>query len=202
MVVRSSYLHNGISYTGKMASLYWFSHLDAWISAGGFMMTSSTGNIFRVTGPLWRKHPGHRWIPFTKASEAKLWCFLWCAPEQTIEQRWSCRWFETPLCPCDVTVCHDLFPSHVWLIAALYLCKMGIWNMNMIKIHTVPFNLLYSVDTQLITEQGLISETHHIKEWVQRRTCFNVGFPRITKLVTQDTYFWRQTISTISKNWQ
>ena len=25
MVVRSSYLHNGISYTGKMASLYWFS---------------------------------------------------------------------------------------------------------------------------------------------------------------------------------
>ena len=24
-VVRSSYLHNGISYTGKMASLYWFS---------------------------------------------------------------------------------------------------------------------------------------------------------------------------------
>ena len=26
-VVRSSYLHNGISYTGKMASLYWFSPL-------------------------------------------------------------------------------------------------------------------------------------------------------------------------------
>ena len=27
-VVRSSYLHNGISYTGKMASLYWFSPLN------------------------------------------------------------------------------------------------------------------------------------------------------------------------------
>ena len=27
MVVRSSYLHNGISYTGKIASLYWFSPL-------------------------------------------------------------------------------------------------------------------------------------------------------------------------------
>ena len=26
-VVRSSYLHNGISYTGKMTSLYWFSPL-------------------------------------------------------------------------------------------------------------------------------------------------------------------------------
>ena len=27
-VVRSSYLHNGISYTGKMTSLYWFIPLD------------------------------------------------------------------------------------------------------------------------------------------------------------------------------
>ena len=27
-VVRSSYLHNGISYTGKMTSLYWFSPQD------------------------------------------------------------------------------------------------------------------------------------------------------------------------------
>ena len=34
------------------------------------MMTSSNGNIFRVTGPLWRKFPGHRWIPLTKASRA------------------------------------------------------------------------------------------------------------------------------------
>ena len=29
-VVRSSYLHNGISYTGKMASLYLFSPQDMW----------------------------------------------------------------------------------------------------------------------------------------------------------------------------
>ena len=27
MVVRSSYLHNGISYTGKMSSLYWIGAL-------------------------------------------------------------------------------------------------------------------------------------------------------------------------------
>ena len=30
-VVRSSYLHNGISYTGKMASLYWISPLKCFI---------------------------------------------------------------------------------------------------------------------------------------------------------------------------
>ena len=42
-------------------------------------------NIFRVTGPLWGESTGHRWIPPTKASDAELWCFLWCAPEQTVE---------------------------------------------------------------------------------------------------------------------
>ena len=29
------------------------------------MMTSSNGNIFRVTGPLWGEFTGHRWIPLT-----------------------------------------------------------------------------------------------------------------------------------------
>ena len=38
-------------------------------------------NHFRVTGPLWAKFTGHRWIPLTKASNAELWCFLWSAPE-------------------------------------------------------------------------------------------------------------------------
>ena len=44
------------------------------------MMTSSNGNIFRVTGPLCGEFTGHRWIPRTKASDAELWCFLWSAP--------------------------------------------------------------------------------------------------------------------------
>ena len=50
------------------------------------MMTSSNGNIFRVTGPLWGESTGHRWIIFTKASDMELWCFLWSAPEQTVPQ--------------------------------------------------------------------------------------------------------------------
>ena len=48
------------------------------------MMTSSNGNLFRVSGPLWGQSTGHRWISFTNASDAELWCFLWSAPEQTI----------------------------------------------------------------------------------------------------------------------
>ena len=43
------------------------------------MMTSSNGNIFRVTGPFCGEISGHRWIPRTKASDAELWCFLWTA---------------------------------------------------------------------------------------------------------------------------
>ena len=50
------------------------------------VMTSSNGNIFRVTGPLWGESTGDRWIPLTKASDAELWYFLWSAPEQTVEQ--------------------------------------------------------------------------------------------------------------------
>ena len=45
------------------------------------MMTSSNGNIFRVTGHLCGKFTGPRWISRTKASDAELWCFLWITPE-------------------------------------------------------------------------------------------------------------------------
>ena len=45
------------------------------------MMMSSNGNSFCVTGPLCREFTGDRWIPLIKASDTKLWCFLWSAPE-------------------------------------------------------------------------------------------------------------------------
>ena len=45
------------------------------------MMTSSNGNIFRVTGHLCGEFTGPRWIPHTKASVTELWCFLWSASE-------------------------------------------------------------------------------------------------------------------------
>ena len=51
------------------------------LNVHGNMMTSSNGNIFRVTGPLCGEFTGHRWIPLTKASDAELWFFLWSVPE-------------------------------------------------------------------------------------------------------------------------
>ena len=43
------------------------------------MMTSSNGNIFRVTGSLCGEFTGHQWFPLTTARDAELWCFLWSA---------------------------------------------------------------------------------------------------------------------------
>ena len=59
------------------------------------VMTSSNGNVFRVTGPFVRgihgnifcvtgplcgEFIGHLWIPLTKVIDAELSCFLWSAP--------------------------------------------------------------------------------------------------------------------------
>ena len=56
------------------------------------MDTSLNGNIFRIAGPLCWEFTGHWWISLTKASDAELWCFVWSAPEQMVEQT-----IETPV---------------------------------------------------------------------------------------------------------
>ena len=43
------------------------------------LMTSSNGNISRVTGPLCGEFTGPGELSHTKASDAELWCFLWSA---------------------------------------------------------------------------------------------------------------------------
>ena len=65
----------------KVLSKY---HVHIWQVSPQFsytMMTSSNGNIFRVTGHFCREFTGYRWIPCTKASNMELWCFRWSEPE-------------------------------------------------------------------------------------------------------------------------
>ena len=65
-------------------------------------MTSSNGNIFRVTGHLCGEFTGPRWIPHTKASDAELWCFLLSTPNKRLSKQMQGWWFEThspPLWP-------------------------------------------------------------------------------------------------------
>ena len=69
-------------------------------------MTSWNGTLFRVAGPLWAEFTVHRWISLTKASDAELWYFLWCTPEQMFQQT-----IETPVIwdatALIVTLCND-----------------------------------------------------------------------------------------------
>ena len=58
-------------------------------------MTSSNGNIFRVTGHLCGEFTGPRWIPHTKASDAELWCFFYLRLNKRLsKQSWG-WWLET-----------------------------------------------------------------------------------------------------------
>ena len=91
-VVRSSYLHNGISYTGKMSSLYWIEAQQIIVG----IMTSSNVNIFPVTGPLCGEFTGHRWLPRTKVSDAELWCCFDLRLNKRLSKQWCGWWFETP----------------------------------------------------------------------------------------------------------
>ena len=73
-----------------------------------FMMTSSNGNIFGVTGSLCGEFTGHRWIPLTKASDAEIWFFFDLHLNKRLnKQSWG-WWFGTPSLPlwrhCNVRV--------------------------------------------------------------------------------------------------
>ena len=69
-----------------------------WIPCGSIhisMMTSSNGNIFRVTRHLCGEFTGHRWIPRTKASDAQFDIFFDLRLNEWLsKQRWG-WWFET-----------------------------------------------------------------------------------------------------------
>ena len=69
---------NGKKPTASAARRNTFMFMMRWAP---HIMTSSNGNIFRVTGHLCGEFTGPRWIPRTKASDAELWCFLWYASE-------------------------------------------------------------------------------------------------------------------------
>ena len=78
--------------TYKTEVLIWMTCIQWWnVKLGShsiiiIMMTSSNGNIFPATVHLSRESTSHRLTPLTKASDVKLWCFLWSVPEQMAEQ--------------------------------------------------------------------------------------------------------------------
>ena len=77
-----SHLHVYIRMITKPNKLMHWLCTDSFAIRGTFqyMMTSSNGNIFRVTGPLCGEFSYHRWIPLAKACDSELWYFPWSAP--------------------------------------------------------------------------------------------------------------------------
>ena len=108
------------------------------------MMTSSDGNILRVTGHLCGEFTGQRCIPPTKASDAELWCiFLSAWINGFSQQSWGC-WFQTPSRPlwrhCNgypvMYVARDLggLPKLRSLISPLWtfwFCKIPVISLNL-----------------------------------------------------------------------
>ena len=62
------------------------------------MMTSSNGNICRVTGPLCGEFTCHRWIPLTKTSDAGSDVFFNLCLNKRLSKQSCGWWFETPSC--------------------------------------------------------------------------------------------------------
>ena len=61
------------------------------------VITSSNGNFFRVTGPLWGEFTGHRWIPLTKASNTEFdGFFFYLRLSKRLSKPSKRRWIETP----------------------------------------------------------------------------------------------------------
>ena len=74
--------------------IVWLSQRQS-INREVYMMTSSNGNIFRVTGHLCGEFTGPRWIPRTKASDAELWCFFHLRLNKRLSKQSQGWWFET-----------------------------------------------------------------------------------------------------------
>ena len=75
-----------------------------------FMMTSSSGNIFRVTGRLLGESTCHRWIPLTKPVTRKFDDFFYLRLNKRLSKQSKRQWFETPSrslwCHCKVRVAY------------------------------------------------------------------------------------------------
>ena len=70
-----------------------------WIHLSIYMMTSSNGNIFRVTGHLCVEFTGHRWIPRTKQVTRGFAVFFGLRLNKRVSKRSWALWFETPWRP-------------------------------------------------------------------------------------------------------
>ena len=81
----------------RLLMIGWFYGIRAFALAG--MMTSSNGNIFRVTGHLCGEFTGHRWILRTRPVTRSFDVFSDLRPNKRLSKQSRSWWFETPSHP-------------------------------------------------------------------------------------------------------
>ena len=95
-------------------------------SCAHFRMTSSNGNISRVTGHLCGEFTDPRWIPRTKASDAELWCFslicVWINGWVNNREAGDFRRYRAHY---DVIV---MFLVNLQILTPLYNCQPALWT--------------------------------------------------------------------------
>ena len=131
-------LGQGYCYQGSGVPAVWLIHTrQTNCCSWHHMMTSSNGNIFRVTGHLCGEITGHRWIPPTKASDAELWCFLCLRLNKWLsKQSWG-WWYETPSHPLwrhgnDAVIDMQCYRDQV-VLCTVYTIGIGAWAPSQYK---------------------------------------------------------------------
>ena len=143
-------------------------------------MTSSNGNIFRVTGHLCGEFTGNRWIPLAKAIDAELWCFL---NKQLNKQSWG--WcFETPS-RSSSPQCGNK-PGQTPISTKIILCKTRAWLNNNIRLLNVKRFAWMANLCQNVADNHSVA-CH--KEWSNTGVLFSSAVAYIVNLL-QDGHVW------------
>ena len=121
---------------------------------GNIMVTSSNGNIFRITGHLCGEFTGRRWISRTKASDAEFDVFFDLHLNKWLSNQWGGWWFETPSRP---------LWHHCTVLPNCVLCM--IWRL--LSIPLIPF----------LISKSLIS--CYINNLIQHKTLPSTSIPFI-----------------------
>ena len=80
------------------------------------LMTSSNGNIFRFTGPLWGESTGHQWIPSQEPMTRSFSIFFDLRLNKRLRKQSKRWWFETPS-PSLCRHCNEM-QRHKWAVTS------------------------------------------------------------------------------------
>ena len=147
------------------------------------MMTSSNGNIFRVTGHLCGEFTGPRLIPRTKASDADLWFFFDLRLNKRLSKQWWGWWFET--------LSHPLWRHRNGYRKSKFKTLIHCYMVNLkIKSMMTSSNWSFSVLPALCAGNSPVTDEFPAQRPVTRS--FHVFFDlRLNKRLSKQSWGWR-----------